>query len=131
MRHYERLLAWQRCHELALRTYEATRAFPKTEQYGLTSQARRAAFSAAANIVEGSARRGRQEFQRFLNIALGSLSELSYIFRLAKELELLGVPEWQSLDRLYTQARFMTWKLYQAVVKKPSPSSPVLPLPSL
>src|SRR6058998_1756813 len=101
---YERFAAWRECHALALEVYRATRAFPKTEQYGLTSQARRAAFSAAANIVEGSARRGPREFQRFLNIALGSLSELSYIFRLAKELELLGVPEWQSLDRLYTQA---------------------------
>jgi len=52
---YERFAAWRECHALALEVYRATRLFPKDELYGLTSQARRAAFSAAANIVEGSA----------------------------------------------------------------------------
>ena len=77
MRHYERLLAWQECHKLTLGVYEATQGFPKHELYGLTSQARRAALSAAVNIVEGSAKKGPAEFRRFLDISLGSLSELS------------------------------------------------------
>jgi len=55
---YERFAAWRECHALALEVYRATRVFPKDELYGLTSQARRAAFSAAANIVEGSPPRG-------------------------------------------------------------------------
>src|SRR5256885_12471714 len=63
---YEELHAWRECHELALAVYRATKDFPTEEQYGLTSQTRRAAFSAAVNIVEGSARRSRKEFRRFL-----------------------------------------------------------------
>ncbi|PYO62354.1 MAG: hypothetical protein DMD70_05625 [Gemmatimonadetes bacterium] len=58
---YERFTAWKACHELALAVYRATRSFPKEELFGLTSQMRRAAFSAAANIAEGSAKRGSAE----------------------------------------------------------------------
>ena len=49
---YERLKAWQECHKLVVATYRVTKAFPREELYGLTSQARRAAFSAAVNIVD-------------------------------------------------------------------------------
>src|SRR2546423_14984936 len=62
---YERLKAWQECHKLVLETYRATRSLPREELYGLTSQTRRAAFSAAANIVEGSAKHGAREYRRF------------------------------------------------------------------
>ena len=50
---HKRFLSWQECHKLVLAVYKATESFPKHELYGLTSQARRAAFSSAANIVEG------------------------------------------------------------------------------
>lgn len=53
---YEKLHAWRECHALALSVYRATKQFPTEERYGLTSQTRRAAFSAAVNIVEGSSR---------------------------------------------------------------------------
>jgi four helix bundle protein len=67
---YERLHAWKLCHELVLAVYGVTASFPKHELYGLTSQARRAAFSAAANIVEGAAKRGSAEFRRFIDISI-------------------------------------------------------------
>ena len=69
---FERLEAWKACHQLVLSVYRASDAFPKHELYGLTSQARRAAFSAAANLVEGSAKRGPAEFRRYADIAIGS-----------------------------------------------------------
>ena len=78
---YERLKAWQECHKLVLETYRVTKGFPREELYGLTSHARRAAFSAAVNIVEGSANRGVGEYRRFLDISIGSLAELGYAFR--------------------------------------------------
>src|SRR5207248_8682002 len=77
---YERFAAWRECHALALEVYRATRSFPKEELYGLTSQTRRAAFSAAANIVEGSAKHGALEYRRFLDISIGSLAELGTRF---------------------------------------------------
>ncbi|HMJ58107.1 MAG TPA: four helix bundle protein [Gemmatimonadales bacterium] len=112
---YEKLQAWQLCHQLLLAVYEATKGFPKHELYGLTSQARRAAFSSAVNIVEGSAKRGPREFRRFLDISLGSLAELSYTLRVARDLNLIDDSEWKVLDRLRRQAGMLTWKLYAAV----------------
>ena len=69
---HERLKAWNACHDLVLEIYRKTSGWPVRERYGLTAQARRAAYSAAANIAEGSAKRGGAEFRRFLDISLGS-----------------------------------------------------------
>src|SRR5438874_1647950 len=114
---YERFAACRECHALALEVYRATRSFPKEELYGLTSQARRAAFSAAANIVEGSAKRGSAEFRRFLDISLGSLTELGYTLRISRELGILAEESWGKLNDLQSRARFLTWKLYASVAK--------------
>jgi four helix bundle protein len=121
---YERFEAWQLCHQLVLQVYRATRSFPSEERYGLTSQAGRAAFSAAANIAEGAGKRGPREFRRFLDISLGSLSELSYILRLARELGILAPPEWSSIDELRNRAGQVTWRLAQSlsVVPQRNPS---------
>lgn len=112
---HERLHAWKVCHELVLAIYDATNSFPKHELYGLTSQARRAAFSAAVNIAEGSAKRGPSEFRRFIDISIGSLAELAYILRLVRDLKLLPEDHWKQLDALRGRAGFMTWRLYQAI----------------
>ncbi|MDH4348180.1 MAG: four helix bundle protein, partial [Gemmatimonadota bacterium] len=83
---FERLEAWRGCHELTLAVYSVTNTWPRHEQYGLISQSRRAAASAATNIAEGSAKRGPAEFRRYLDIVLGSLSELAYLLMLARDL---------------------------------------------
>src|SRR3989440_7756909 len=114
---YERLEAWKLCHELVLAVYAATASFPKHELYGLTSQARRAAFSAAANIAEGAAKRGPAEFRRFLDISVGSLAELAYTLRVARDLKLLDADQWSQVERVRRQAGVMTWKLYVAVAR--------------
>lgn len=115
---YERLHAWRECHELALAVYQATKSFPHQERYGLTSQAHRAAFSAAVNIVEGSARRSRREFRRFLDIALSSLTEVGYTLRFARETGLLRDEDWARLSDQQNRARFLTWQLYQSLARE-------------
>jgi four helix bundle protein len=115
MKRYERLEAWHAAHELVLLTYRLTKTFPREELYGLTSQARRAAFSVAANIAEGSAKKGPREFRRYLDIAVGSLSELAYIFHLIKDLELIDSTKWSELDHAREKAGRLTWGLYRSV----------------
>jgi four helix bundle protein len=61
---------------LVLAVYQATRGFPKEEQFGLTSQLRRAGVSVVSNIVEGCARHSEADYVRFLDMAYGSLQEL-------------------------------------------------------
>src|SRR5436309_7713469 len=82
---YERLTAWKLSYEMALQIYNATDRFPREERYGLSSQLRRAAFSVAANIAEGCAKRGRREFARYLDIAIGSVTEVEVGLRLARD----------------------------------------------
>ena len=115
---HESLKSWMACHQLTLAMYAATKDWPAKEQYGLTSQARRACYSAAANIAEGSAKRGGREFRRFLDISLGSLSELSYILLLARDLGYLRREGWGELETLRDHAGRLTWGLYRAVDEK-------------
>ena len=112
---YEKLHAWRECHHLALAVYAATKRYPADERYGLTSQTRRAAFSAAVNIVEGSARRSRKEFRRFLDIALSSLTEVGYAIRFAREAGYLPEADWTQLDDRQNRARFLTLQLYRSL----------------
>jgi len=89
-RRYQSIKAWQKADELVVLVYRDTRLFPRNEIYGLTGQMRRAAVSAAANIVEGSARKSRQKYLQFLYTARGSLTELSYYVQLAMKLGYLS-----------------------------------------
>jgi four helix bundle protein len=108
---HKRFLAWQECHKVVLAVYKATESFPKHELYGLTSQLRRAAFSAAANIVEGASRKGRNEFRRFLDISLGSLAEVEYGLEVALALNYLKSEVHAALESQQRRAQFLTWKL--------------------
>ena len=74
---------------MALGVYEASASFPRGELYGLTSQIRRCWVSIPANLAEGCGRGGDGEFGRFLQIAMGSASELEYHLMLAKDLDFL------------------------------------------
>jgi four helix bundle protein len=85
MSDYHRLDVWRAAHELTLSIYRATSTFPRHEQFGLTSQLRRAGVSVGANIAEGSSR-GDKEFCRFLTIALGSTNEVEYLLLVATAL---------------------------------------------
>jgi four helix bundle protein len=108
---HKRFLAWQECHKLVLAVYKATECFPKHELYGLRSQVRRAALSAAVNIVEGASRKGRNEFRRFLDISLGSLSEVEYEFEVASALGYVNEDAACTLAKQVRRAHFLTWKL--------------------
>ena len=74
--------------------------------------------SAAANLVEGSAKRGSREFRRFIDTALGSLAEVSYFALLAKDLELLSPEGWEELSQVSDEAGRTTMGLYKAIARR-------------
>jgi len=77
MKHnFKNLNIWKLAIEIANDTYVLTDAFPKNEEFGLKSQLRRCSVSVASNIAEGSSRSSNKDFNRFLEISLGSLYEL-------------------------------------------------------
>jgi four helix bundle protein len=82
---YRDLKVWQAGMELAGAVYRLSRAWPKEELYGLTSQARRAAVSVPANIAEGYGRQSTGSYAHFLKTARGSLKELETHLLLAEQ----------------------------------------------
>ncbi len=82
-RNHRDLIVWQQAVKLVVEICALTSSFPKSEQFGLVSQLRRAAVSAPANIAEGAARKGSKEYLQFLSIASGSLSELDTLLTVA------------------------------------------------
>lgn len=94
-----KLMVWQKSHDLVLKIYEITKCFPKDEQFGLTSQVRRAAVSIPSNIVEGKARGSNKEYNRFLLIARGSLEEVKYQILLARDLKYIDEEMYKEIYR--------------------------------
>jgi len=89
MKDFRDLKVWEKAHQLTLSIYQSTISFPRDEQYGLTSQIRRAAVSVPANIAEGCGKNGDAELSRYFQIAMGSASELEYELMLAHDLHYL------------------------------------------
>jgi four helix bundle protein len=115
MKDFRDLQVWQKAHSLTLDSYRITVEFPRQETYGLVSQIRRCAVSVAANIAEGCGKRGNGEFQRFLNIAAGSASELDYHFLLARDLRFLAAEDYEKLNNGVVEVKKMLASLMRKV----------------
>ncbi|MGC2814631.1 MAG: four helix bundle protein [Candidatus Acidiferrum sp.] len=87
---YQDLLVWQKSMDLVKAIYGIAAKLPPSEQYGLSSQIRRAAGSVPANIAEGFGRWHAKEFTRFLLIANGSVKELETHMLIATRLGFLA-----------------------------------------
>ncbi len=97
---YKNLLVWKFADELVNLIYDLTINFPKEELYCLTSQLRRVALSVPANIIEGYARNNKNEFRRFLSIALGSLSEVEYYLDFSYRRKYLTQSQYDTVETL-------------------------------
>ena len=113
MRDFRKLKVWEKEHHLTLAVYNATTMFPRDELYGLTSQIRRSCASIPANIAEGCGRGGDGEFARFLQIAMGSASEIEYHLLLASDLKFLDGSNYERLATEVTEVKRMLTSLIQ------------------
>ena len=127
---------WQRGVELAFDVYRLARALPSDERPVPGDQLRRAANSVPANIAEGHTRLHRKEFQHFLSIAHGSLSELETHITVAQRVGYVAhediaplLAQADELSRMMTVLRLRLDKARHAP-RLPSDSSLATPRPS-
>ncbi|MBP6961963.1 four helix bundle protein [Candidatus Saccharibacteria bacterium] len=83
------LVAWQKAHSFAVKIYKSTANFPVSEQFGLTSQIRRAAVSITSNIAEGFGRRTISDRSHFYDMSRASLAEVQSQLMIARDVKML------------------------------------------
>ena len=92
MRNFKELKIWQKGFQIAIKCFQLTGTFPKEERFGLISQLNRACISISSNIAEGSSRTSNRDYNRFIQISVGSCFEAETQLLIAKELN-FGNPE--------------------------------------
>jgi four helix bundle protein len=107
VRDFRQLQVWERSHNLTLAVYRATRNFPQEERFGLTSQIRRASASIPTNIAEGCGRSTDKELAQFMQIAMGSASEVEYQLLLAHDLDYLSDDMYRRLNDSVVEVKKM------------------------
>ncbi|MBI2681932.1 MAG: four helix bundle protein [Acidobacteriales bacterium] len=117
MQDFKKLDVWNRAHKLTAELHRRTRSFPREELFGITAQIRRAAGSIGANIAEGCGRGSDSDFARFIQMALGSASELENHLILALDLDLLKVDEHEYFDNEVTGVKRMLASLLKRLRK--------------
>ena len=125
-RAHTELEAWKQSMKLVKSIYQDTKDFPREEQFGLTSQIRRAAVSIPANIAEGAARGTQREFKQFLIIARGSLSELETLLLIARDEDFVSGDAFTELDQQTARVSTLLSGLLRSL-QSPSPLNPFTP----
>lgn len=115
-RPYEKLIVWKEAHDLCLWVYKQSRSFPDHERNRLVGQMCRSAYGVPMNIAEGNAKRTKKDKARFFDIAIGSLEELHYQCRLARDLSYLSPQLFADADDRIQRTSFLLTKLRSAVL---------------
>ena len=97
---YRKLIAYQKAKDVVKKTYKLIKKFPVEERYAMCDQLRRASLSITSNIAEGVNRFSVKDKSHFIEMAYGSLMEVSSQFEIAEELEYITAEERMSMDEL-------------------------------
>jgi len=108
---FEKLIVWKESKNLCLLIYDLTNTFPSKEQFGITLQIRKAAFSVPNNIAEGVSRHSNKDKIRFLEIAYGSLMEVINCLIISYELKYLIEDNYLSLRKKISSISYLLTKL--------------------
>ena len=117
-KNFRDLLVWQSSYRLAIDIYKVTEKFPKSEQFGLTSQLRRAIVSVGSNIAEGFGRTHPREKDQFYAVANGSLSEVESQLLIAEGIGYIVGADFLMLELQCTKTHKMLYGLQKANKEK-------------
>lgn len=115
---YKELGVYRKSYSLVLEVYALTQNLPQEEQYGLTSQMRRAAVSIPLNIAEGFGKKsGDRETKRFLAMARGSGCEMEVLLNLVTDLGYVARAESQQMVEAYNEVGKMLTGLMRSLTR--------------
>ena len=97
---YRKLIAYEKAKEIVKHTYKLLKKFPAEERYAMCDQLRRASISISSNIAEGINRFSVNDKSHFIEMAFGSLMEVSSQFEIAEELGFITAEDKLSMDKL-------------------------------
>jgi len=107
MKNFKKLIIWQKGIEIVKKAYDICELLPTEEKYGIKSQLSRAALSISLNVAEGSSRKSKKDYHRFLEIALGSSFEVETILVVIEEVYKVNNELLKELDNLITEEQKM------------------------
>ena len=117
-RNFKDILAWQEAYKLTLYVYALTKEFPRHEEFGLTSQLKRASVSITSNIAEGFGRRGIKEKDNFYAIAHGSLTEVENQLIIARGVGYISDEDFDKGEAMCIQTHKLLYGLRKANKEK-------------
>lgn len=103
---YRKLEIWRDSIELLKEVYALADKLPKSEEYNLKSQLKRAMVSVPLNIAEGKCRASSKDFSHFLNIAVASMDEVDVVLTICEELGFL-----QNLSNIHEKNKVLTKRI--------------------
>jgi four helix bundle protein len=118
MRDFRKYDVWQLSHSFVLEIYALTKSFPNNEIYGITSQLRRASTSVPTNVSEGCGRNSDADFNRFIQIALGSAHEVEYLIQLSMDLSFIQYEPYLELTEKINLIKKKLYHLSQKLTQK-------------
>lgn len=119
MQNYRHLLAWQKAHASAVNVHRLTESIPRSGNAGLVSQIRRAAQSVPANLAEGCGRSSDADFSKFVQIAIGSSTELEHHLHFAFDIALIHREHFEARQKEIVEVR----RMMIGLLKKLRPAS--------
>ena len=113
------MIAWKEAHSLTIKVYELTSSFPKSEQFGMTQQLRRAAYSIETQLAEGSCMETRAHKRAFYRRAYGSAVEVDNFIELAHDLQIISTEVYEDLLIQINRVSFLTSRLLSSTNASP------------
>lgn len=120
---YRRLIAYEKAKEIVKHTYKLLKKFPAEERYAMCDQLRRASISITSNIAEGINRFSVKDKSHFIEMAFGSLMEVSSQFEIAEELGFITAEDKLSMDKLVDEEARLLSGLLNSYKPSSKPSS--------
>lgn len=114
---YKNLIVWKEAKNLVLLVYKITENFPKSEEFALKNQIRRAVISILSQIAEGWLRNTVKDKLHFLDIALGSLLEVEAQMDVSKDLGFIKEKDYLVFDNLRARVSYLLYK-YTSKIKE-------------